>query len=329
MAHGLPTEHAEICSQRMIESDLRGQAGHGISRLPNYSKRLEAGGVNRRPDIHVDRSTAVSGLVNGDNGMGQIVMSYATNLAIEKANSSGLAWIGVRESNHAGALGAYVQMAVDRDLICIILAVSNVNQMAPWGGVDRLLGTNPIAVGIPAGDETSIILDMATTSVSYGTVRRTVQLGRQLPAGWMIDRSGQPLTDPKRVDDGLLLPIGGYKGYGLSLVIAVLAGILNGGAVGSHVVDIYEDAQTPTNTGQTIIALKPDVFMNVAEFKRQSDAYIRELKMSTPMFGSSIRIPGEGASLRRGELLENGITIPQNLSAELSAIAQRYGVVAL
>ena len=183
-------------------------------------------------------------------------------------------------SNHAGPASLYASMPIAHDMIGLYLAVGNANHLAAWGGLDMLLSTNPIAVGVPAGSEPPIVLDMATTVAAYGKVKTAAQRGETMPEGWMIDRMGKALTDPKRANEGLLLPIGGYKGYGLALVFGLLAGTLNGAAMGRDVVDFNNDDTTPTNTGHVIVALNVAMFRELGEFKASVDQLIRDIRKS-------------------------------------------------
>ncbi|MDP2706138.1 MAG: Ldh family oxidoreductase, partial [Burkholderiales bacterium] len=236
-AVGISGAEAKSIAELMARADLNGADGHGVFRLPQYVRRIKGGAVNIKPDIRVEREAAGMALVDGDNGMGHLVMRFATEKAIEKAKSAGVAWVGVKWSNHAGPASLYASMPIAHDMIGLYLAVGNANHLPAWGGIDMLLSTNPIAVGVPAGAEPPIVLDMATTVAAYGKVKTAAQRGETMPEGWMIDREGRPLTDPRRADDGFLLPIGGYKGYGLALVFGLLAGTLNGAAFGRDVVD--------------------------------------------------------------------------------------------
>ncbi|MGH8700455.1 MAG: Ldh family oxidoreductase, partial [Burkholderiales bacterium] len=192
----------------------------------------------------------------------------------------------------------------------------------PWGGLDMLLSTNPIAVAVPAGEEPAIVLDMATTVAAYGKVKTKAQRGETMPEGWMMDRQGRPLTDPKRANEGFLLPIGGYKGYGLALIFGLLAGTLNGAAMGKDVVDFNADDTTPTNTGHVIAAINVEAFQPVAEFKKGVDALVRDLRKSERLPGvDRIRLPGEGSHATRADRMKNGIPLPAPLVASLSALA--------
>src|SRR5207245_1371836 len=197
LAVGVPAKDAATCAELMVRADLQGADGHGIFRLPQYVRRIKGGAVNVKPEVKVAREAAGMALVDGDNGMGHVVMSFAAKTAIEKAKTAGAAWVGVNRSNHAGPASLYAAMPLAHDMIGLYLAVGNANHMAPWGGVDLLLSTNPIAVAVPA-TEGPIVLDMATSVAAYGKVKTAAQRGETMPEGWMIDHQGRPLTDPKR-----------------------------------------------------------------------------------------------------------------------------------
>ena len=263
----VPAADAKIIGEMMTRADVQGSEGHGIFRLPQYIRRIKGGAVNVRPKIKVAREAAGMALIDGDNGMGHLVMRFATEKAIEKAKTAGVAWVGVKWSNHAGPASLYAGMPLAHGMVGLYLAVGNANHLPPWGGIDMLLSTNPIAVAIPAGEEQSLVLDMATTVAAYGKVKTKAQRGEMMPEGWMMDREGRPLTDPKRSNEGFLLPIGGYKGYGLALIFGLLAGTLNGAAMGKDVVDFNADDTTPTNTGHAIVAINVEAFQPLAEFR--------------------------------------------------------------
>lgn len=330
VATGMPASDAQAVAQLMTLADLRGADGHGIFRLPQYVRRIRAGGINLRPEITVARESAAAAVVDGDNGMGHLVLRRAAQVAMSKAASAGAAWVGVRRSNHAGPAALYAMMPLGQDMIGLYLAVGNANHMAPWGGVENLLSTNPIAVAIPALEEPPVVLDMATSVVAYGRVKVAAQRREPMPEGWMIDRKGRPLTDPSRAEEGGLLPIGGYKGYGLSLVFGLLAGILNGAACGRSTVDFNKDDVTPTNTGHTIVALKIETFSPVHAFKANVDALIREIRASPRMDGvERIRIPGEQSHATFLDRRTNGIPVPDALRESLRRLAANLSVASV
>ncbi|WP_151446162.1 Ldh family oxidoreductase [Lacisediminimonas profundi] len=324
---GLPAEDAGRVATLMATADLQGSDGHGAIRLPQYVKRIRAGGINTRPDIHVVTERAAMAVIDGDNGMGHLVMSQAVDLAMEKARNAGIGWVGARNSNHAGPASLYVRKPVEHDMIALYFAVGNANHLPPWGGAEMLLSTNPIAVGVPAGDEPPVVLDMATTVAAYGKVKAKAKRGEQMPEGWMIDRQGQPLLDPKRADEGFLLPIGNHKGYGLALIVGLLAGTLNGAAMGRDVVDFNHDHTTPTNTGQSVLVLDLAAFAEPSVFKAALDHLIRDLRNSERLPGvERIWLPGEQSFGKRREYAERGIPLAAGLVKDLAALAEELGI---
>ena len=328
-AAGVPAADADKAADFMARSDLSGADGHGVFRLPQYIRRIKAGGINVRPNILVDRTAPGTALVHGDNGLGALVVSRAVETAIEIAHA-GVGWVGVRRGNHAGAAAVYAAMPLAHDMIGLYFAVGNANHLPPWGGIDMLLSTNPIAIAVPALEEPPLVLDMATTVAAYGKVKVAAQQGKTMPEGWMIDREGRPLTDPNRADDGFLLPIGGYKGAALALMFGLLAGTLNGAANGADVVDFNKDDTTPTNTGQAICVVDIKAFAEPVAFKRQVDAVIRQLHGSALLPGfDRIRLPGEDRAARIAERAANGIPIPGSLKAALDKMAGELGIAKL
>jgi L-2-hydroxycarboxylate dehydrogenase (NAD+) len=321
---------ARMIAELMVRADVQGSEGHGVFRLPQYIRRIKGGAVNVKPNIRLVREAAGMALVDGDNGMGHLVMHYATQTAIDKARTAGIAWVGVKWSNHAGPASLYASMPLEHDMIGLYFAVGNANHLPPWGGIDMLLSTNPIAVAVPAAVEAPVVLDMATTVAAYGKVKTKAQRGEMMPEGWMIDREGKPLLDPRRANEGFLLPIGGYKGYGLALMIGLLAGTLNGAAMGKDVVDFNADDTTPTNTGHAIVAIDVAAFQPVAEFKQAVDALVRDLRHSRTLPGvERIRIPGEGSHAARADRREHGIPIPAALRTALDTLAGELEIAPL
>jgi LDH2 family malate/lactate/ureidoglycolate dehydrogenase len=330
VAVGISPAEAKNIAELQVRADLIGADGHGVFRLPQYVRRIKGKAVNLTPDIRIEREAPAMALVNGDNGMGHLVMRFATEKAIEKAKTVGVAWVGVQHSNHAGPASLYASMPMEHDMIGLYLAVGNANHLPPWGGIDMLLSTNPIAVAVPADKEAPIVLDMATTVAAYGKVKTKAQRGEMMPEGWMMDRQGKPLLDPKKSNEGFLLPIGGYKGYGLSMIIGLLAGTLNGAANGRDVVDFNVDNTTPTNTGHVIVAISVSVFQPVAEFKQAVDAFVRDIRNSQRLPGvDAIRLPGEGSHARLQESLKLGAPLSAPLLKSLNELAAELKIPAL
>jgi LDH2 family malate/lactate/ureidoglycolate dehydrogenase len=326
LAVGLPPADAVTCGQLMTRADLLGADGHGIFRLPQYIRRIKGGAVNVKPKVSVAREAPGMALVDGDNGMGHVVMSFAAKTAIDKAKTAGVAWVGVSRSNHAGPASLYAAMPLEHGMIGLYFAVGNANHMAPWGGIDLLLSTNPVAVAVPA-TEGAIVLDMATSVAAYGKVKTAAQRGESMPEGWMIDHQGRPLTDPKRAAEGLLVPIGGYKGYGLALVIGLLAGSLNGAAMGSETIDFNADDATPTNTGHALVAISIAAFGEVDDFMRRVDKLVREIRRSRRMPGvDRVWLPGEQSRAKLEERSRLGVPVPAALRASLDKLAQELKI---
>jgi LDH2 family malate/lactate/ureidoglycolate dehydrogenase len=329
-AVGLPEDDARTVGTLMAEADVQGSDGHGVIRVPVYIRRILGGAVNVKPNIRVVEERAATAVVDGDNGMGHLVMKRATELAIEKARICGIAWVGSRFSNHAGPASLYPRMALAHDMVGLYFAVGNANHLPAWGGLDMLLSTNPIAAAFPTDKEAPVVLDMATTVAAYGKVKAKAMMGQMMPEGWMIDRQGQPLLDPKRSDEGFLLPIGGYKGYGLSMIVGLLAGTLNGAAMGREVIDFNNDDTSVTNTGQAIVVIDPAAFGDVQAFKQRVDKLVQDIHASERMPGvEQIWVPGEQSHLKRLKHLQRGVDVPAALVRQLDAVAQQLGVATL
>jgi LDH2 family malate/lactate/ureidoglycolate dehydrogenase len=263
--------------------------------------------------------------------MGHLVMKRAAELAVEKARATGIGWVNSQFSNHAGPASLYATMPLAHDMIGLYFAVGNANHLPPWGGLDMLLSTNPIAAAIPAGDEKPIVLDMATTVAAYGKVKTKALRGETMPEGWMIDRAGKPLTDPKRADEGMLLPLGGmeagYKGYGLAMIIGLLAGTLGGAAMGRDVIDFNHDHDSVTNTGQAIAAINIAAFGDIAVFKRSVDALIRDFRNSERIPGvDRIWVPGERSHETRVRRTSLGIPMAAALLSGLDQVADDLAI---
>lgn len=331
LTQGLPKQDVETIARLMAQADLQGSDGHGVIRLGQYIKRIQAGGINTQPAIRVDQERPGTALVNGDNGMGHLVVSRAVEIAASKARSTGVAWVGTCMSNHAGPASLYVRALAEQDLVGIYYAVGNANHLPPWGGMDMLLSTNPIAMAFPKGHtENMIVLDMATTVAAYGKIKAKARKGEMMPEGWMIDRQGQPLLDPKLAADGFLLPIGGHKGYGLALLVGLLAGSLNGAALGKQVVDFNVDSETVTNTGQAVCAIDPSAFGDMDALRARIDQLAQEIHASTKLPDTEqIWLPGEQSHQRRASYLAHGIPLPSGVMDELNLIATTLGIAPL
>ena len=324
---GIPPEDAAQVAALMAEADARGGDAHGVFRLPQYVKQIQSGGINARPNIRIVSDRAGAALVEGDNALGHLVMKRAAELAIEKARQSGIGWVGTRHSNHAGPAQLYARMPAQKDMIGLYFCVGNANLLPPWGGTEVLLSTNPISIAVPAWKHPSIVLDIATTNTAFGKIRLKAQRNEPMPEGWMIDRQGQPLTDPKRASEGFLVPVGGPKGYGLALMFGLLAGTLNGAAFGRDVVNYTVDSKTPSNTGQAIVAVDIATFAEVETFKQNVDELWEVMKSSPTLPGvDEVRLPGEHSAHLYRERMTDGVPFGAELRKVLDELADRLGI---
>ncbi len=330
-ACGLPEADAAIVAGAMLEADLTGSDAHGVFRLAGYVRQLQRGVMNPRPCISVVERSPATALIDGDQGMGHVVMTNAAGLAIELARDCGVGWVGARRSNHAGAGAIYAAIPLEHGMVGVYGAASSVNHMAPWGGTEPLLGTNPIAVAIPAGGEAPVILDIATSLASNGAVRTHELQGRPMPEGWVQSREdGSPITDPGRINEGTYLPMGGYKGSGLSIIIGLLAGTLNGAAFGRDVRDFALPPGGALNVGQFVIALDITRFLPPDVFKAEVDRHVRDLASSRRLPGvDDIRVPGQGRAARKKEREKNGVPLNATLVAQVDDVAKSLGITAL
>lgn len=320
---GVPAGDAAKIAELMLEADLIGADAHGVFRLPQYVQRLKLGSTNARPNIKVNRTAPATALVEGDNGMGHLVVSKCAELAVEMAKENGVAWVGCNMSGHAGAAGVYAALPLKHDMIGIYSAVANANHMPLAGGAEPLLGTNPLAMAIPAGVEPPLVLDIATSIVSYGTIKNHKMLNQPLHDDWMIDpKTGEAITDPQKSNNALLLPMAGYKGAGLALMFGLLAGTLNGALFGRDCVDFNADPTKPTNTGQFILALDPSRFQKLDVFKSEVDRHIRSLRNSKSLPGhDAVRLPGDQRAKRIADRKANGLALPPELLTQLDKLA--------
>jgi len=328
MKAGVPAADSAKIAELMLEADLIGADAHGVFRLPQYVQRLKLGSTNPRANITINRTAPATALIEGDNGMGHLIMARAADTAVELARENGVAWVGVVHSNHAGAAGVYAALPLKSDMIGIYSAVANANHMPLAGGAEPLLGTNPLAIAIPAGEEPPLVLDIATSIVSYGTIKNHKMLNRPLHDDWMVDpKTGEAVIDPNKSANALLLPMAGYKGAGLALMLGVLAGTLNGALFGRDCVDFNAEPGMVTNTGQFVLALDPSRFQPLAKFKAEVDRHIRSLRDSKALPGNeAVRLPGDARAKRRHDRSTNGLALPPELLVQLDKLASELSI---
>jgi LDH2 family malate/lactate/ureidoglycolate dehydrogenase len=322
-ACGVPEADAATAAAILVEADLRGVHSHGVLGLLVYTKRLRAGGIAPRASISVAADRGAALLVDGGNGLGQVVGAAAMGRAIARARETSVALVGVRNSNHLGMNGAYAMMALPHDMIGFVTNAGSGNLLAPWGGVEALLGTNPIALAVPAGEEPPPVLDMAMSQVSKGKITLAAARGEaSIPAGWAMNRRGETTTDTREAMEGLLVPIGGYKGAGLSFMTGLLAGVWVGGLFGRQVRDLFSDPAIPQRTGHLMAAARVDAFMDPTEFKRRVDAAIREIRASARAAGAeAVLAPGERGHRLAAQRRAAGIPLDAEVARKLQAVA--------
>jgi LDH2 family malate/lactate/ureidoglycolate dehydrogenase len=328
-AVGLPPEEARLTAENLIFANLRGVDSHGVIRLKAYVERLRAGGFKRgaRPQVVVEEAS--SALLDGQHGMGQVAATTAMKLAIEKAGKTGVAVVSVRNSNHFGASAFYAMQALKHAMIGF--AATNAGPtMAPTGGREGRLGNNAAAIAVPAGRFPPIVLDMATGAVAWGKIFVAQQQKRKIPTTWALDKNGVPTDDPNEAaHQGLIQPFGGYKGYGLSLLIDILTGVLSGGGFSTQVRTLYQQLEAPSQVAHTCGALRIEAFMPLADFHQRMDEIIGLMRSCPRAPGvERVFVPGEIECEMEQKRRAEGIPINAALQAELSALAAALRVTA-
>jgi LDH2 family malate/lactate/ureidoglycolate dehydrogenase len=305
---GMAQPDAHLLADSLVYADLSGIHSHGVLRVPEYVMKLTQEGVNPLGLPRIVRDNGACLVVDGDNSMGQIGMQLAMAQVIERAKSYGLAAAGIRGSNHAGAMAYFASMALPHDMIG--LATTNaLPTMAPWGGVERLLGINPVGIAIPAGEEYPILYDAAFSGSSHGKIRVYHQKGLPLPEGWALDQEGQPTTDPVAAIDGLLAPIGGFKGTGLAMIAGIFASMLSGASYGTELGNM-EEGPRPGQDGHFVAAIRVEAFEEIAKFKSRVDQAIRQIHGSRLAAGfGRIYAPGEREFLNQEAYRREGIPL--------------------
>lgn len=321
----VPAEGAREVAGCLVKAELRGVDSHGLVRLPVYARRVQAGVVKARPDIRLVPAGAAAALVDGDNGLGPVVGARAMTAAIDLARQHGTALVGVRHSNHFGPAAYYVEKAIAAG--CIGLAISNAPpNMAPFGGRQRFLGTNPVAIGIPAGQEPPLIFDASTSVVARGRIILAAQSDQPIPDGWALDPDGHPTTDAGQALAGAVLPFGGAKGSAISFIIDILCGVMTGASFALHL-NTLEDLSTVQNVGHVFAALRPDLFLTHGEFTARMDAILGMLRASPPAPGGGrVLAPGEVELAHEAANRRNGIALADPVLAQLRRLGDDLDV---
>jgi len=317
-------EEADATAEVLAEGDLRGLGSHGILRLPYILRGLKRGTIIARAKVKVVKETPATALIDGGHGLGHHVATRAMKLAIRKAKKQGIGAVGVSNSNHFGIAGYYAELAMREGLIGLATTTTDA-LVHPWGGVEPLLGTNALAIGLPT--KPPVLLDMAMSVAARGKLVDAMKQGKRIPEGWAIDREGRQTTDPAKGLEGALSPFGGAKGYGLAFVLELLAGPLVKAAVGKNVVGTLEPVEGFCTKGDFMIAVDPGAFVTRREFLSQARKFIEQIKSSRKAPGvEEIMIPGEPERKIRERRLREGIPISDEVWGELERAAEELGV---
>ncbi len=321
----VPPGDARIVADCLVGADLRGVDSHGVVRLPVYAKRIQAGVVKARPVIQVEPRFAAVALVHGDNGLGPVVGACAMDEAIRLAEHSGIGYVGVRGSNHFGTASFYVERAIQRQFIGCAISNAPPN-MAPFGGRERFLGTNPMAVGIPAGKDRPLIFDASSSVVARGKIIVAAHRNLPIPEGWAIDPEGRPTTDARAALAGAVLPFGGPKGSAISFIIDILSGVWTGAAFALHL-NTLENLQAEQNLGHLFAAFRTDLFLPAGEFAARMDEELAMLKTSAPALGvGRVLAPGELELDTEARHRRLGLPLAEEVVGQLVAIGNEVGV---
>ena len=325
-ASGLRAAEARLCADTLVQADLWGHGSHGVLRLPWYIARLRTGACNTRavPRMVVDAGALA--VLDGQAGMGQVLTAHAMEEAVRRAKAHGIGAVGLRNSGHFGTAMYFTRRAAEAG--CVAFLATNASPaMAPWGGREKRVGTNPWSWAAPVGEGAPMVLDIANTGVARGKIYLAKQKGLPIPEGWALDAQGAPTTDPAAAIAGIILPMAGHKGYGIALMMDVISGVLTGSAFGRGVVGPYE-AEKPSGAGQMMIALDIAAFMPLPEFHARMASLAAELK-ATPLAqgAEAIFYPGELEARSEARHRRDGLTLPPDTIADLEKLAAECGLV--
>jgi ureidoglycolate dehydrogenase (NAD+) len=322
---GVPAEDARLLADGLIQAHLAGMDGHGLFFLPTYVQRLELGLIAKAGEVRVVREGPAFALLDGANLLGHVSAWKAMGVAIAKAEQAGVGVVGLRSGNHSGIMARYTLRAAEAG--CIGIATTNTPPlMAPWGGYEPFLGTNPISIAVPGGDEPPVVLDMATSAVARSKLLVADKAGLRIPPSWALDGTGVPTEDPQAALKGTMAPMAGHKGFGLALMIDVLSGILAGAASGPEVGDVFRTDAGPQNVGHFFQAIHLGRLGQAEAVRQRMAEMVRALRAAPTAPGTDrIRVPGdverETAAARR-----QGFPLGRETADALRALGDRYGV---
>lgn len=318
---GVSEDHAEIEMLSILESDLRGVFSHGIFRLPRYLEQLRHQYINPAPNIKNCKESSLIEILDGDHGLGAVVGTIAMKKAIQKSIKHGVGIVGCRKSNHFGTAAYFAEMAANQNQIGMVFTNSS-PIIAPTGSIKPLIGNNPWSISIPTKGY-PITLDLANTIVAKGKLRIAQQNGESIPLGWALDSKGQPTTDPEEALKGVVLPIGGYKGYGIALMVEILSGILTGADFSENMVD--HDANEKRNVGHLFISLNLQHFMELEEFHSKINEFIELIKQAPKVDDNQdIFLPGEKEWRHKSNQVNEHVYLPDKVFQVYTKLCHDY-----
>lgn len=335
---GCTPEHAKLATETLISADLRGIDSHGVARLSGYIRLWEAKRINAVPDIKVIHETPSTAVVDGDSGLGLVVGNYAMDVAIKKAEAVGTGWVSVCNSNHFGIAAHHAMKALERDMIGVVMTNASA-LVAPTFSKERMLGTNPICVAVPAGSEPPFVADLATTTAANGKLEILQRTGKDAPLGWIQDSMGQPVSDSHALKTGgALLPLGGdrehgsHKGYALGAIVDIFSGVLSGANFGPWVPPFPAYVPMPENQpgkgiGHFIGAMRIDAFRTAVAFKKDMDLWISRFRKAAPVNADTpVVIPGDPERLISLKRMEEGIPLLPVVLEDLQSLADKFNI---
>jgi LDH2 family malate/lactate/ureidoglycolate dehydrogenase len=318
---GMPQDDAHLAADTLVQADLWGHQSHGVMRLPWYVARLRSGVAKpvAKPEYVVDAGAI--GVIDGHDGMGQVLTMQATRDVIRRAKAHGIGAVALRNSNHFGT-AMYYTLAAPREGCIMFLSTNASPAMAPWGSREKLVGNNPWSWAAPAGRFAPMVLDIANTAVARGKIYLARQRGTEIPPGWAINAEGEPTTDPVEALSGIIQPMAGHKGYAISVLMDVLSGVLTGSGVGPDVAGPYQ-AEKRSAAGHLLIALNVEVFQPLPAFNARMEAMIERLHAAKLAKGAEqIFYPGEIEAANNARFREEGLTLPADTLVDLAKLAE-------
>ncbi|NLC84900.1 MAG: Ldh family oxidoreductase [Ruminococcaceae bacterium] len=326
MALDVPQKDAELVADNLVEAELRGLSSHGLSRTIFYVNKLAGGGFKPNPEIRKVQERTSSVLFDADNSLGAVAGKRAMQACIEKAKQTGMACAAVKNGNHFGLAAYYTMMALEHDMIGISMC-NSVAKMSLFGGIDPVIGTNPISIAVPAGNHWPLVFDAATSHVALGKIMVADIENKKIPENWAMDSEGQPTTDPKAALKGALLPFGGYKGSGLAIMVDVFTAVLSGAEFGMHTQELRSDPEIGQGVGFWFGAIDIAAFQDPAYFKTRMDQMIDEFKATRKAPDTAeILMPGEPEFVIKEGLLKTGFRIGPGVLSNLVSIRDRYNL---